>query len=129
MQYGNSVIDTNLTVSGDFECEGTLEAAQLAGPLSADYLTGTVATARLASGTASASTYLRGDQTWAAISTYTLPAATTSTLGGVIVGTGLSVSSGTVSANVTSVAGRTGAVRIAADDVSGVLHPFLLGGL
>ena len=30
--------------------------------------TGTVATARLASGTASASTYLRGDQTWASVS-------------------------------------------------------------
>jgi hypothetical protein len=51
---------------------------------------------------------------------YTLPNATTSTLGGVIVGTGLSVSSGTVSANVTSVAGRTGAVTIAAADVSGL---------
>jgi hypothetical protein len=172
----------------------------------ADITTGTIATARLASGTASASTYLRGDQTWAAISTYTLPAATTSTLGGVtygttagtacqgndsrlseevleyttaasfpatgnasllyratdssrlfawvgsqyaeigpasisvsggggsytlpdattstlggvIVGAGLAVTSGTVSANVTSVAGRTGAVTIAAADVSGL---------
>ena len=57
---------------------------------------GTMATARLASGTASSSTYLRGDQTWATISTYTLPDATTSTKGGVIVGTGLSVSGGTV---------------------------------
>jgi len=78
---------------------------------------GTIATARLASGTASASTYLRGDQTWAAISTYTLPAATTSALGGVIVGAGLSVSSGTVSANVVSVAGRTGTVTLAHSDV------------
>jgi hypothetical protein len=51
---------------------------------------------------------------------YTLPNATTSTLGGVIVGTGLAVTSGTVSANVTSVAGRTGAVTIAAADVSGL---------
>jgi len=59
---------------------------------------GVIAAARLAStGTASASTYLRGDQTWATISSYTLPAATTTTLGGVIVGTGLGVTSGTVS--------------------------------
>jgi hypothetical protein len=84
----------------------------------ADITSGTMATARLGSGTASASTYLRGDQTWAAISTYTLPAATTSTLGGVIVGSGLSVSSGTVSANVTSVAGKTGAVSLAASDIA-----------
>lgn len=33
---------------------------------------GTVATARLASGTANSSTYLRGDQTWAAVSSGTL---------------------------------------------------------
>ena len=55
-----------------------------------------------------------------AAGTYTLPAATVSTLGGVIVGAGLSVTSGTISANVTSVAGRTGAVTIAAADVSGL---------
>ena len=53
-------------------------------------------------------------------SSYTLPSATSSTLGGVVVGTGLSVSSGTVSANVVSVAGRTGTVTIAASDVSGL---------
>lgn len=48
-----------------------------------------------------------------------LQAATTSTLGGVIVGAGLSVTSGTVSANVTTVAGRTGDVVLAVADVSG----------
>ena len=55
-----------------------------------------------------------------AAGTYTLPEATVSTLGGVIVGSGLAVTSGTVSANVTSVAGRTGAVTLAAADVSGL---------
>ena len=33
-----------------------------------DITTGTIATARLGSGTASSSTYLRGDQTWATVS-------------------------------------------------------------
>ncbi len=51
---------------------------------------------------------------------FDLPAATTSSLGGVVVGTGLSVASGTVSANVVSVAGRTGAVVISSADVSGL---------
>ena len=50
-----------------------------------------------------------------------LPAATSSTAGAVIVGSGLAVSSGTISASVTSVAGRTGAVTLSASDVSGVV--------
>ena len=49
-----------------------------------------------------------------------LPAATTTTSGAVVVGTGLSVSAGTVSANVTTVAGRTGAVVLSSSDVSGL---------
>lgn len=53
-------------------------------------------------------------------SSYTLPAATSSELGGVVVGAGLSIASGTVSANVVSVAGRTGAVTITSADVSGL---------
>jgi hypothetical protein len=53
-------------------------------------------------------------------STYTLPAATVSTLGGVIVGSGLSVSSGTLSASVTSVASRTGAVTLSISDIAGL---------
>jgi hypothetical protein len=43
---------------------GTLTA----GSIPTSLLTGTVATARLGSGTASSTTYLRGDQTWAAVS-------------------------------------------------------------
>jgi len=51
---------------------------------------------------------------------YTLPNATTTSLGGVVVGSGLSVSSGTLSANVTSVQGRTGAVTVTANDLTAV---------
>jgi hypothetical protein len=52
-------------------------------------------------------------------SSYVLPAATVSTLGGVIVGAGLAVTGGgTLSANVTTVAGRTGAVTISSTDIT-----------
>jgi hypothetical protein len=71
--------------------------------------TGVLDPARLGTGTASSTTYLRGNSTFA-----TLPAATTSTAGTVIVGSGLSVSSGTVSANLTSVNGATGAITLPA---------------
>jgi trimeric autotransporter adhesin len=43
-------------------------SGQLTGINASNLSSGTVATARLASGTANASTYLRGDQTWATIS-------------------------------------------------------------
>jgi hypothetical protein len=49
-----------------------------------------------------------------------LPAATTTTSGAVIVGSGLAVSSGTISAAVTSVATRTGAVLLSIGDIAGL---------
>jgi hypothetical protein len=51
---------------------------------------------------------------------YVLPVATASVLGGVKQGTGVAIDvAGVLSANVTSVAGRTGAVTLAVADVSG----------
>lgn len=53
----NTKTVTNKTISGASNTITNLNASNLS--------SGTVATARLASGTASSSTYLRGDQTWA----------------------------------------------------------------
>jgi hypothetical protein len=52
------------TITGTFSGNGSAVSAINASNISS----GTVATARLASGTANASTYLRGDQTWSTIS-------------------------------------------------------------
>jgi hypothetical protein len=67
-----------------------------------------------------------GSSTWTALSYMStsgagsITAATTSALGGVIVGTGLTVNgSGLLSANVTSVAGRQGAIVLTVADVTG----------
>ena len=50
---------------------------------------------------------------------YTLPVATTTVLGGVKQGTGVTIDgAGVLTANVTSVAGRTGAVTIASTDIT-----------
>jgi len=59
--------------------------------------------------------------TWISVSTSTaIPPATTSTIGGVIVGSGLVVTGGgTLSAAVTSVNGSTGAVVLTASSISG----------
>lgn len=64
---------TTLTAS-NFSGNGSALTALAAGNIS----TGTVGTARLGSGTASSSTYLRGDQTWAAVTA--APAGTTGQL-------------------------------------------------
>jgi hypothetical protein len=56
----NTQTVTNKTISGASNTINNLDASNLA--------SGTVSTARLASGTADATTYLRGDQTWATVS-------------------------------------------------------------
>ncbi len=131
---------------GDVQTPGVIEAAAFSGAVDATNLTGTIPTARLASGTASASTYLRGDQTWAAISTYTLPAATTSTLGGVTYGTTAGTACQGNDSRLSDARTPTSHVHAASDITSGTLsdsrlstnarqsvesfvHPFLLGGL
>ncbi len=52
---------------------------------------------------------------------YALPPATPTTLGGVTVGTGLTVASGALSANVNSVFGRTGSITLGSSDIGGAL--------
>lgn len=67
-----------------------------------------------------------GVHTWtqlsyfSASSSYTLPAATSSVLGGITVSNGLSITSGgALSAQVLSVAGRTGAITLSVSDITG----------
>ncbi len=69
-------------------------------------------------------TSVNGQSGAVTIAPYTLPAATTTTLGGVIVGTGLAINAGVLSvdatAPVTSVSGQSGAVVVSAVDNSDV---------
>lgn len=86
----------------------------------ADITGGTIATARLGSGTASGSTFLRGDQTWASVAT-TLAALTDTTIGTPNVGEFLRFN-GTLWANATIGAGDLPAhTHLASDIVSGTL--------
>jgi hypothetical protein len=112
---------------GDVQTPGVIEAAAFSGAVDATNLTGTIPTARLASGTASASTYLRGDQTWAAISTYTLPAATTSTLGGVTYGTTAGTACQGNDSRLSDARTPTSHVHAASDITSGTIATARLG--
>ena len=67
-QNANTVFSGPTTGSATTPAFRSLVAADIPSLDANKITTGTVATARLATGTASASTYLRGDQTWASVS-------------------------------------------------------------
>jgi hypothetical protein len=101
----------------------TLQLADVTGvggaPLASPAFTG-VPTAPTPSDSDNSTTVATTAFVQAVVQNATIQPATTTTLGGIIVGSGLTVqTNGTLSANVTSVAGRTGAVVLAVGDVSG----------
>jgi hypothetical protein len=67
-------VGSGVTISpdGDGFYTGVVTATTFSGALAASNLTGTVPTARLGSGTASSSTFLRGDSTFAAVTSTTI---------------------------------------------------------
>jgi hypothetical protein len=100
----------------------------------ADITSGTVATARLGSGTANATTFLRGDQTWAAAGgSETLPASIIDAKGDLIVGTADNTAarlaagaSGTVAM---ADAGETGGIRwgLVGSGADNLARPYIVG--
>jgi hypothetical protein len=116
----NVVVNGTLTVPSSF----TLPFSQVTGTPTLGSLSSVSPT-----GTASSTTFLKYDGT---TFSYAVPPGTATSgtsllygngLGGftnATVGSGLAFSSGTLSANVSSVAGRTGAITLSASDISGL---------
>ena len=109
-----------VAAGNDSRIIGALQSGAI--PAASGQLLGGSGTAGAASAVTVGSGLSLSAGTLSATYSYTLPAATTSTLGGVSIGAGLAVTSGgALSANVQSVAGRTGAVTLTVADISGAL--------
>ena len=122
-----AAVDTNTTqvaTTAYVVGQGYLKSATAAttyAPLASPSLTGTPTAPTASAGTNTTQIATTAFVTAAVTAgQYTLPIATASVLGGVKQGSGVSIDgSGVLSANVLSVAGRTGAVTLSVSDVSG----------
>lgn len=103
-QSTSTILGRTTAGSGSPEVLTGAQARTIVGADNASNLTsGTVGTARLASGTANSTTYLRGDQTWATVSGFSGPRATVYTSNSTF-----TIPSGITAVKVTVIGGGSG---------------------